>query len=243
MAAIRIDRSEIIKMQAVTRLSIVQQVANSIKDYLFSDGIKEGDKLPTEMELCSMLGVGRGTVRESIRILETLGYVEIRPGKGTFVCSTKEIGVSDVVNWFSAHEIETRDLYEVRMAIEPYATRLAVERCTETDIVHLKMIHVDLLKAVDVNNVSQIAICDELFHKYIVECSKNRLLVSIAKQINAPLKEFRSKTFYIRENAENVRQPHAAILDAFVQRNPNAGEQGMIVHLQCIENDFRKLKK
>jgi GntR family transcriptional regulator, transcriptional repressor for pyruvate dehydrogenase complex len=190
-----------------------------------------------------MLGVGRGTVREAIRILETLGYVEIRPGKGAFICSTKEIGVTDVINWFSEHEIETQDLYEVRRAIEPYATRLAVERCADADIGHLKLIHADLLNAVDGNNVSQIALCDELFHKYIVECSKNRLLISIAKQINAPLKEFRSKTFYIRENAENIRQPHAAILDAFVQRNPDAGEQSMIAHLQCIEHDFRKLKK
>jgi len=230
-------------MQAVTRLSIVQQVVNSIKDYLFSGEIKEGDKLPTEMELCSMLGVGRGTIREAIRILETLGYVETRPGKGAFVCSTKEIEVTDVISWFSEHEIETRDLYEVRRAIEPYATRLAVERSLDEDIDCLKHIHDQLIQAVKENDVSQIAVCDENFHKEIVQCSKNRLLISIMQQINMPLKEFRSRTFYIRENADNVLTPHERILNAFMARNPDEGEKAMIEHMKCIEQDFMKLKK
>lgn len=48
-------------------------------------GIPQGDKLPAEMELCELLHVGRSTVREALRVLQAMGLVEIRHGKGAFV--------------------------------------------------------------------------------------------------------------------------------------------------------------
>ncbi|SEA11765.1 DNA-binding transcriptional regulator, FadR family [Bowdeniella nasicola] len=56
-----------------------------IKDLILREGLRPGDPLPTESELCDMLEVSRSSVREAIRTLSALDIVEVRHGTGTFV--------------------------------------------------------------------------------------------------------------------------------------------------------------
>ncbi|MEU8627771.1 GntR family transcriptional regulator [Streptomyces sp. NPDC048669] len=56
-----------------------------IKDFILVEGLRPGDLLPTEVELCERLGVSRSSVREAIRTLSTLGIVDVRHGHGTYV--------------------------------------------------------------------------------------------------------------------------------------------------------------
>lgn len=229
-------------MQPVTRVSITQQVVDNIKEFIFSGKVKEGDKLPVERELCENLSVGRSTVREAIRILEATGYVEVKPGRGAFVARTKEIQLEDINHWFDENEVEIIDFLEVRMAIEPLAIKLAIERCSDEDISRLNKIHSNFLLAIKEDNVPKIAIYDEEFHKEILVNSKNKLLISIGKQLELHLKSFRSKTFYIKDNANNAVEPHSEIMEAFMNRDIKKGEKSMISHLKNVEVDLLKSK-
>ncbi|AXH96237.1 FadR/GntR family transcriptional regulator [Ornithinimicrobium avium] len=56
-----------------------------IKDYIREHGLRPGDPLPTENELCEELGVSRSSVREAMRTLSSLDIVEVRHGHGSFV--------------------------------------------------------------------------------------------------------------------------------------------------------------
>ena len=215
-------------MESVKRMPIVQQVVDKLKEYLFSGEIAVGDKLPVEKELCEQLGVGRGTVREAFRILEATGYVELRPGKGAFAARRSE------------HEVETKDFLEVRMAIEPLSVRLAIERCSDEDVAQLEHIHRKFTAAVNSHDVPAISINDEKFHSAIVEFSRNQLLISISKQVEKHVKNFRSKTFYIPQNAANAIEPHQNILDAFKRRDAAAGERSMEEHLNLVVKDLEK---
>lgn len=227
-------------MESVKRVPVVQQVVDKIKEYLFSGEVSEGDKLPVEKELCEQLGVGRGTVREAFRMLEATGYVELRPGKGAFAARTSEVELGDIMQWFTEHEVETKDFLEVRMAIEPLSVRLAIERCTDEDIARLEYLHHKFIAAVHAKDVPNIVICDEKFHADIVSFSRNQLLISISRQVEKNMKKFRSRTFYIPQNAENAIEPHQKILNAFKERNAAAGERSMQEHLGLIGTDLEK---
>ncbi len=65
--------------------SIASEAAREIKRLIMAEGMKPGELLPSESELCERLGVSRSSVREGIRTLQTLDIVEVRQGRGTFV--------------------------------------------------------------------------------------------------------------------------------------------------------------
>jgi DNA-binding FadR family transcriptional regulator len=66
-------------------MSRASSTAAQIKEFSLTQGLRPGDPLPTEAELCTLLGVSRGSVREAVRTLATLDIVEVRHGHGTFV--------------------------------------------------------------------------------------------------------------------------------------------------------------
>lgn len=64
-----------------------EQVAKRIGDYIASEKLPVGSKIPTERELSSMLEVSRSSIREGLRVLELLRFLESKQGEGTFVSS------------------------------------------------------------------------------------------------------------------------------------------------------------
>lgn len=231
-------------MQAVKRVPVVQQVVNSLKEFITSGDICVGEKMPSEMELCERLNVGRGTVREAIRVLQATGYVELRPGRGAFVARTEEESdQGSLSGWFSENEMELMDYMQVRTAVEPLAIRLAIQNCTDKDVEVLEQNYRDTQAAVEKNDATQLGLYDEQFHAYIFECSRNQLLISINKIMVDALKKFRSRTFYIPSNAHHVLEPHGQILQAFRERDAVAGEKYMLEHIDRIVKDLEKSKE
>ena len=68
------------------RPRLYEAVAKELKTFILDGGLKPGDQLPTEQELCQRLNVGRATLREAMRQLQMLGLVESKAGRGTYVC-------------------------------------------------------------------------------------------------------------------------------------------------------------
>lgn len=217
-------------IEAVKRLSIAQQVVEGMKDYIMSGEIQVGNKLPTEKELCTRFKVGRGTIREALCTLQALGFVEMQPGKGAYVASVKEPSKHDLTQWFVENEVKVKDVIEVRNVIEPLAIKLAMQRTGDEEKNKLQEIHQGIIEAVENDDILQISRCDEAFHTYIVECSKNNMLISIDKHISEFLKNFRSKTFRIPHNVQNV-------VPAFIQRLLMHSWKGILIrHRDAWQN-------
>lgn len=229
-------------MKPVERVPVVQQVVASIKEYIQEGNIQVGDKLPTERELCEMLSVGRGTTREAMRILQATGFVELYPGRGAFVASIKGPEKGDLVKWFAENEVELKDVLEVRMAIEPLAIKLAIQHSMPDDVKALQAIQEKSKEAAARGDAAALALYDEQFHASIMEFSRNKLLVTLNKQISASLKKFRGKTFYISQNVENFIPAHASIIEAFVKKDTALGETSMRAHLECVFEDLEHSK-
>ena len=75
----------------IQKRSLAEEVADRIGKQIADGKFADGEKLPTEPELMKFFGVGRSTIRESIRILENMGMVNVQQGRGTFVTRNGEI--------------------------------------------------------------------------------------------------------------------------------------------------------
>lgn len=230
-------------MEIGERISAVQQVEASLRKYIMSDEIQIGDKLPTEKKLCADFGVGRGTIREAIRLLQAKGLVELRPSRGAFVLQKHETSQEDLMDWFHTNEFELRDLNDIRIAIEPLAVKLAIQRSSNDEIRNLREIHQKAVAAAQEQDIPLLARLDEVFHCYIFECARNKPLADINKKIVTSLAAFRSKTFHIPRNVQNFIPSHAAILDAFEKRDVNMGQANMIAHLEQVAIDLSQSKQ
>lgn len=69
-----------------TKLRLSAYIAECLKDMIFDGVLKPGDKLPTEEDLCKHFNVSRTTLRESVQMLRVNGFLDVTPGRGSFVC-------------------------------------------------------------------------------------------------------------------------------------------------------------
>ena len=126
-------------MQLIERIPISSQVVSGIQELIREQGLKPGDRLPTEKAIGEMFGVGRSTVREALRALQALGIVNLQQGRGAFVSEPvdkEERGHT----WFKGLDASIRDYIEIRLAIEPLSVRLAIERAEAEEVAELARI-------------------------------------------------------------------------------------------------------
>ncbi len=71
----------------VSVLRAFEQVTREIMTYIKTEGFHDGERLPSERDLSEALNVSRSSIRESMRILEIMGFLDSRQGKGTFIAS------------------------------------------------------------------------------------------------------------------------------------------------------------
>ena len=119
--------------------SLAEQAADKIEQMIIENQWNPGDKLPNEMDMVEKLGVGRGTIREAIKILESRNVVEIRRGKGTFVCN--DIGkIGDPLGFRFASDKKklAEDLSDFRAMLEPQIAKIAAQKATDKDIEDLQ---------------------------------------------------------------------------------------------------------
>ena len=231
-------------MQPIERVSQTDRVVKELTRHFLFDAIREGDKLPTEMELCERLRVGRSTVREAIKALQVMGYVEIRPGRGAFLQrKSLDVPVRSILSWLGSRKAEVSEIIEVRMLIEPFAARLAVERGSDEDIARIDAIRIEYENTLASGPFSevigeQIGILDARFHAAICEATQNALLIDINNLVMEAFTEFRTRTFKVESHARNALVPHRRIAAALQKRDPARAQRDMKEHMFKILEDI-----
>ena len=126
-------------MIPIDKMSTTDKVIESIRSYIQEPGRNPGEKLPTENELGKQLGVGRSSIREALRVLQTMGYVTIVHGKGAFIKACQPSS-EEAERWFEGNIFALRDIYMVREALEPLVAREAARHITEEALAELRQI-------------------------------------------------------------------------------------------------------
>lgn len=105
--------------------NLVDEVATQIRSRIEDGHFQHGARLPSERDLADELGISRTVLRESLRSLESLGYLEARVGQGRFVVDPREAFHSQrlIDDWLRRNQSAVHDLVELRAAIESQALR------------------------------------------------------------------------------------------------------------------------
>ncbi|MGG1677682.1 FadR/GntR family transcriptional regulator [Neobacillus sp. NRS-1170] len=133
------------------------------------DGLKSGDKIPSERELSERLNFGRSSVREALRALELLGLIETRRGEGTYIRDFRGNQLVQLLGTFILQDEKAkRDVFETKNYIEMDCLRLVLQRMDDH--------HLALLQ--DWINKEEHFTDDEFFYR-IIEMSDNHLFLRI----------------------------------------------------------------
>lgn len=223
-------------MKEIRRVSITDAVAENIKELIESGQYKIGEKLPTEASLCERMKVSRTSVREALRVLQALGYIDLLPGKGAFLASYTP--VSRTNNWYDVEDAQFYDFMEVRMAIETLSVRLSVERASDQQIAELEEVHKSFLAANHQKDLVQMIMLDELFHTKIISYTRNQLLININKELLSSFRVYRGDSFTNQEVYANAIEPHSRILKCFQTHDAAQAVQEMRRHLEITSQDM-----
>ncbi|NLP51964.1 GntR family transcriptional regulator [Bacillus sp. RO1] len=110
------------------------EIVKKIRAIIVADGLKAGDKIPSERELSDRLNVGRSSVREALRALELLGLIETRRGEGTFIKDFKEHHLVELLGTFILEQDKTKnDLLETKLEIEKSCIQLFMQKASVKD--------------------------------------------------------------------------------------------------------------
>ena len=198
-------------LKSIARISVVDQAIQNLQNYITDNNLQPGDKLPTEKEVCEMMGIGRSTAREAYRMLKAMDYVTAIQGKGIFLSDKYRKNDSNemALEWFRENGRSMIEFMEVRMAIEPMAVRLAIPRATDSDIEALEKTHFLFQQALNDKNTVKLLSYDELFHNQIMEFTDNQLMIRISQNITECFRSYRSKAFAVDKIMGNAVTPHA----------------------------------
>ncbi|AJP74525.1 GntR family transcriptional regulator [Sphingomonas hengshuiensis] len=127
---------------------------------------------------------------------------------------------------------EVRDLYTLRLLIEPYAAARAAEATTDEAIAILTEIGADMSGVAegDARAYSRFAEADDRLHRLIATGSGNRLIAETVERLHAHLHIFRT-LFHTNAPIEAAAE-HQLIIDALVARDPHAAEAAVRTHLE-----------
>jgi len=117
--------------------SVIQQMEAAI----LQGGLSVGDRLPSERELQGLMDVSRNTLRESLRVLEQKGLVEIRKGHrgGIFVKEINADSMTESLGLFvQSQRITMEEISEFRQDLEGLLTRRAALRAGSKNLGELK---------------------------------------------------------------------------------------------------------
>jgi GntR family transcriptional regulator, transcriptional repressor for pyruvate dehydrogenase complex len=207
------------------KIDIVQDIQGRV----LSGEWAQGSQLPSERELAIEYGVSRPVIREALAGLVELGFIEIHPGRGSFVRGVKIDDLSgSLTRAATLAGITARDLVVARLGLECSAAELAAQQSPRP----VERLRATLHEHSVASSLQALADTDLAFHETVVAASGNPLLVlmfgAIRTQVHALMLRSHSDP-----NVQREGEPyHERIVQAIEDGRPTAARDLMREHLE-----------
>ena len=179
-------------------------------------------------ELAARLNVGRGTIREAVKLLVARNCLEIRRGKGTFVVE-KPGQIEDPLGFAYVKDKITLavDLMELRLQLEPWVAQLAAQRIEENEKDTLRQ----LCEQVEhkIRSGEDHGPADKEFHAYVARCTHNSVITEIMPVITYSIEMFTK--FKAPRLLEDTIRTHWQTMEAICANDPQKAYDSMYEHV------------
>ncbi len=228
------ERNDVVRFRPIEKTTIPGEIVDQALSMLLTGKLKAGDRLPSERQLCEALNVGRSSVREALKALETLGIIR-RDIRGTTVCAPEESRHPGLL--LSAGSAPLEQLFETARLVGIGAAGLAAERANSEDTARMANV---MYETEDTQKAAAIHLS---FHRALVNAANNPVLsqtynMLVALIVRSPrlssvseeLEEDKRKVFI-----ESIFEGHRKILKAVESHDSTAAREWMSEHYDCME--------
>jgi DNA-binding FadR family transcriptional regulator len=209
-----------------------ERVARELADHIVDNDLQEGTMLPNEKQLVDIFEVGRTTLREALRLLETRGAITIRPGPrgGPVVRRPRpddlREGLSLILQFTGA---SLNDVFEARTALEPMIAHLAATRMTQEQLAELDATVTRMRENPDDHETFLME--NQRFHGLVAEATGSVIL----QVFNETLKSIADGAVvgvkYSARRRAAVAAAHERVVEALRNRDADAAEEAMRAHV------------
>jgi DNA-binding FadR family transcriptional regulator len=229
-------------VQETSDISGTERVFGFFRTALLDGTLKAGDRLLGERELALRLGLSRPLLREALRSLAMLGFLDIQHGRGAYVRQADISVLSDFFTFSLAQQPDILDdVMQARIAIECQAIRLACDRATESD---LRSIGSKLGTLMDTLHDSiQGGAADFSFHESIVRAGHSEALSTLYDAIGELLRrshvQRREVTIHKPGVVDYLVEAHREVFLSIADRKPDLADRKLREHF-AIGDELRR---
>ena len=215
--------------------SLSDKLAQRIRGALQKGDYKMGDRLPPIVEMARRFGVGHPTIREALKKLETMGFVEIRHGSGVYVTRSEEVLVlasRDFVGTVTKKLLV--DLIRAREPLETASVAEAVHHASLDDLTEMRR----LLDAAS-ENFGNDDVLNEVnmgFHRQIARASGNTVLAQLLDVLATLFADEQRVILGIFGSRTRDHHEHEEILSALESRDESLAVERMRQHLRGVRD-------
>jgi GntR family transcriptional repressor for pyruvate dehydrogenase complex len=215
------------------RQSLSDRLARRIRELIQQREYKEGDRLPSIMEMARSFGVGHPTVREALKKLEAVGGVEIRHGSGVYVSRSDEVMLLATPDYAPVVTQKLlADLIRSRMPLEMQSVAEAVPHLTARHLKEMRRLLNEAEKHLDDDGVLNRV--NMQFHRQIAIASENTVLLQLLDVLREMFQHEQLMILTIFGSRKEDHRGHLAILDALERRDADLAVARMRTHLQNV---------
>jgi GntR family transcriptional repressor for pyruvate dehydrogenase complex len=221
------------ELRPVQLQGLTEHLVGQMKDWVLRGLVRPGERLPPERELAAMLKVSRSSLRQALKVLQTMGVLEARQGSGTYLSQAAETILRQPTDLLMPlRGLSFAEVFEARRAIEAEACASAAMNASESDLWKLRR-ELESMGAYR-HDPAVYFRHDVAFHRRIAMASGNNVFVwfhELASKVLADAWLARAK----EGNTERTFCEHQAILEAIEAREPEAARQALLRHLSLTK--------
>jgi GntR family transcriptional repressor for pyruvate dehydrogenase complex len=218
--------------QPIARRRLLDEVTERILAHIRDEGLRPGDRLPSNRALSERFVVATPTLREALRRLEATGAVELRHGSGVYVRADLARMIMVNPNRLRLDRSAILDLLEARELIEPHIAEAAARNATDAQLDELAA-SLDAAGAALAED-SALHTANMNFHRILARLAGNGALAQVLDSLIELHDEEQRHILALYGDRDHDHQAHRAILTAVRGRHPRKARRLMTEHLRDV---------